>query len=625
MRKASLLLAVLWALLPLSARGVRVTIKTATELREVHHPERVIMRIPAGATFEALAAVPHWVLGVYTDSAGARRGWISEDAVLNPDKLAYLRETVRGEMTAARAPASGARALPEGARRALRPKTIDQLLALPDQKIDIGLGALLIGKEYDPSLDVGKCLAQLDAMALELRSRIGGETDPQSIIAIMNRYIYAERGYGPLKEDELAMRDRFLDVLLQRSKGQCSSLSSLYLALGDRLGLPLFGAAASEEHVFVRYADKTARINIETTKGGACQSDLWYMSAMHPPNTLAGRAFYMRSLGRKEFLGLLMSNLGLALDEKGRVGQALAAYRKALAINPNFAGAWSNLGLAYAKQSKLEEAVAAHRKALAINPKLARAWSNLGAAYDEQGKLNEAVAAYRKALAINPKLAGAWSNLGAVYDEQGKLEEAVAAHRKALAINPNYAKAWTNLGIAYDQQGKLKEAVAAHRKALAISPKYADAWHNLGIAYRKQGKLEEAVAAHRKALAINPKLAKAWTNLGNAYHQQGKLEEAVAAHRKALAINPNYAKAWTNLGAAYAQGGKVREAKEAFTKALAIEPNLARAWGGLALVHLMEGDCASAWKCVHKCQELGLKVPPFFLQALRAQMKEPRE
>lgn len=659
MRKASLLLAVLLSLVSLSARGVRVTIKTATELREVHHPEKVIMRIPAGATFEALAAVPHWVLGVYTDGAGARRGWISDEAVLNPHKLAYLRERVRREMGAARQSVAGAGTLAGADRKAPPPETIDQMLALPDEKIDIGLGALLLGKQYDPSLDVEKYVARLDAMALELRSRIGGETDPQRIIAIVNCYIYAERGYAPVKKDEVATGDRFLHVLLQRRRGQCSSLSSLYLALGERLGLPLFGVAASETHVFVRYADKTARINIETTDSGSSQSDLLYMTAKHPPNTPAGRSFCMRSLGRKQFLGLLMSNLGVALDEKGRVQQALGACRKAVAINPSDAGAWTNLGRAYYEQGKSEEAVGACRKALAINPNLAEAWTNLGIAYRQQGRLQDAVAACRKALAINPNLAGAWTNLGNAYDDQGKLneavtaylralainpkdadawsnvgnayreqgkqEEAVAACRKALAINPKLAEAWSNLGNAYHDQGKLNEAVAAYLRALAIDPNYAEAWSNLGVTWDEQGKLNEAVAAHRKALAINPDYAEAWYNLGLAYQKQGKLEQAVAAYRRALAINPNHAKAWSNLGVAYRKQGRAGHATEAFTKALAIEPNHAQAWLGLAVVHLMEGDYSLAWKCVHKCQELGFNVPPAFLQALRAQMKEPRE
>ena len=53
---------------------------------------------------------------------------------------------------------------------------------------------------------------------------------------------------------------------------------------------------------------------------------------------------------------------------------------------------------------KLDEAVAAYRQAIRIKPDYAEAHSNLGNALKERGNLDEAVAAYRQAIASNRTL-----------------------------------------------------------------------------------------------------------------------------------------------------------------------------------------------------------------------------
>jgi tetratricopeptide (TPR) repeat protein len=58
-------------------------------------------------------------------------------------------------------------------------------------------------------------------------------------------------------------------------------------------------------------------------------------------------------------------------------------------------------------QKKLNEAVAAYKKAIALKPDFADVYSNLGNALKLQMKLGEACAAYRKAIALQPDFAKA--------------------------------------------------------------------------------------------------------------------------------------------------------------------------------------------------------------------------
>ena len=51
--------------------------------------------------------------------------------------------------------------------------------------------------------------------------------------------------------------------------------------------------------------------------------------------------------------------------------------RDALGVSPGAAGNWNNLAVVLKKQGRLGEAVGAYREALARDPELASAWSNL--------------------------------------------------------------------------------------------------------------------------------------------------------------------------------------------------------------------------------------------------------
>jgi protein O-GlcNAc transferase len=164
-------------------------------------------------------------------------------------------------------------------------------------------------------------------------------------------------------------------------------------------------------------------------------------------------------------------------------------------------------------QRKIDEAVATYRQAISIKPDYVEAHYNLGVALYRQRKFDEAIAAYSQAISIKPGLSEAHYNLGVVLSDQGKLDEAAAAYRQAISIKPDYAEAHSNLGSALALLGKLDEAVAACRQAIGIKPDYAEAYNNLGGALRDQGRVDEAVAMCRRAIGIRPDHAVIRSNL----------------------------------------------------------------------------------------------------------------
>src|SRR5262245_10321237 len=97
------------------------------------------------------------------------------------------------------------------------------------------------------------------------------------------------------------------------------------------------------------------------------------------------------------------NNLGNSLREKKRVNEAIAAYQKAIELNPKQAQPHYNLGIVRLEQKRLGDAVACFRKAVELDPKFGEAHGALGQALMKQGMFVEAAAATQKALDLLPK------------------------------------------------------------------------------------------------------------------------------------------------------------------------------------------------------------------------------
>jgi Tfp pilus assembly protein PilF len=117
--------------------------------------------------------------------------------------------------------------------------------------------------------------------------------------------------------------------------------------------------------------------------------------------------------------------LGLAAKTQNRPEEAIASFKKVLAVDPNDVGANVNLGQLYSQQRKYPEAIAALRLAVAAEPYNATALYNLGTTLIRAGQREEG----QKVIAQFQELRqrGTGTTLGANYLEQGRYAEAVAS------------------------------------------------------------------------------------------------------------------------------------------------------------------------------------------------------
>jgi Tfp pilus assembly protein PilF len=77
-------------------------------------------------------------------------------------------------------------------------------------------------------------------------------------------------------------------------------------------------------------------------------------------------------------------SLANALQDQGRLDEAIVHFRRAVALDPEGADARNNLGAALASKGLVDEAVTQFRRALDIRPGYADAERNLGQALQLQ-------------------------------------------------------------------------------------------------------------------------------------------------------------------------------------------------------------------------------------------------
>jgi hypothetical protein len=112
-----------------------------------------------------------------------------------------------------------------------------QMLARPDDRIDLPVAALLIAKEEYPELDVPACLSRLDRLAQGVRSCLPGPTDnPFVVLDALNTHLFEQEGFRGNQEDYFDPRNSFLNDVLERRLGIPITLSIIYVEVAARIG-----------------------------------------------------------------------------------------------------------------------------------------------------------------------------------------------------------------------------------------------------------------------------------------------------------------------------------------------------------------------------------------------------
>ena len=297
-------------------------------------------------------------------------------------------------------------------------------------------------------------------------------------------------------------------------------------------------------------------------------------------------------------LGVVTVQLGYPEIAVDHIGRALAVDGK----NPTF---HFNLGLAYQTMGDREQAIASYRRASELKPDYADALTNLGNLLLNAGATREAEDCYRAVARLEGANPVAHNNLGAALLRRNARTEAEACFREAVSLKPDYAEAHNGLGTALLAQDDCDAAVDCFRQALRIGPDVALVHNNLGLGLGGQGRFDEAVDGFREALRLRPDYSEANVNLGAMYFAQDRLEEAEECYRDALRLRPGDEKARMSLARVFVERDEFDAALEIYDAMLAEQPDAMAAKLGKAGALEKQGALDAAFAIVRPLADSG--------------------
>ena len=506
-----------------------------------------------------------------------------------------------------------------GDLRGLYVTTPEEVMELGASEIDLATAVLISSELWDENVQGRNDLATVEKMASDIWKRLEKKNIPLDAraIEVINKYLFDELGYRSVETAD-DPEDLFLHKVLKTRRGYCLSLSVLYLSIGERLGLPLYGMVVPG-HFFVRYDDGETAFNIETTGKGAIVGDEYYLNKFKVPSV--GRSIYMQPLNKRQSLGCFFNNLGNSYSNRGDDAEAILAFEKAVYINPGLAESQMNLGNLYLRGGRAEEAIKRYRLAAEINPYDAKIFSNLGNAYGQLGWLNEAIGVYSQAIVLDPNYVDAYTNLAIAYADAKFYNKAVEQLNIALDLNGGRdAVLYGRIGDVYCRMENFEKAKHYFERALKLNPRYAYGYYGLGYCLGQLELDERALSAYERASSLDPEMTSALSMAGNIYFERGDFALAAKKYEKICELLPQSADMRFNLAITYARNEEWAKAASEYERVVKLNGKMADAQKGLCVAYYQLEEYEKAWKQVQRAEKEGCVIPEDILQAIKAKV-----
>jgi len=204
--------------------------------------------------------------------------------------------------------------------------------------------------------------------------------------------------------------------------------------------------------------------------------------------------------------------------------QARLMFEKAIALDPQYAGAYARLGATYwiewfsqwdSTPQTVERAAEMAQKATVLDDSLPMAHSTLGTIYLWKDKqYDQATAEMERAIALDPNYALGYDGLAFVLMCVGRPEEAIEAAKTALRLDPHNFVRLNTVGQAYVSARRYEEAIAVLKRVLTYNPNFWAAHWGLAVSYSELGQEKEARIAGAEMLRLMPQFSvEAWKRM----------------------------------------------------------------------------------------------------------------
>ncbi len=224
---------------------------------------------------------------------------------------------------------------------------------------------------------------------------------------------------------------------------------------------------------------------------------------------------------------------GQSAHAHGELEKAIVFYEQAIKVRPEFPEAQFQLGNALASLGRLVEAEAAFKLAIAQKKNWSLPHSALGALMMRSKRDAEAEQSFRQALKIDPQDGVALRLLSELRLRAGDTKDALNLAMRATAVPEAPSSAWIVLASAQRASGDKTAAKTTLDRVLTDEPENVAALLERADLYTDDKKFDSAIRDLRAAAKAKPGEKTIMSRLAYVLQQAGKSEEALEVAKSA--------------------------------------------------------------------------------------------
>lgn len=263
-------------------------------------------------------------------------------------------------------------AYPAERAAAPRPMTFEQLALLPEERIDVAVGAALIARDAYASLDLDRLDARFDALAAPLIARGVGSRSPEEQVQIVSSHLYEDLGFRGNEQDYYDPKNSLLPDVLDRRLGIPITLALVYCEVARRAGVRARGVSFPG-HFLVRVdaiGREDAPLAVDPFFGGRRLDELALQKLLErasPTQKLVVEE-HLAPASPKTMLVRMLINLKWIYATRGDFARALLALDRIICLTPDSVPALRERGLLAVRLGALEAARADLSRLLELVP-----------------------------------------------------------------------------------------------------------------------------------------------------------------------------------------------------------------------------------------------------------------
>jgi len=166
---------------------------------------------------------------------------------------------------------------------------------------------------------------------------------------------------------------------------------------------------------------------------------------------------------------------------------------------------WYETGNKLYRQRRYLESVAAYEKAIELNPEFDLAINGKAWAFRNLDDLPKSLAAFEEAIKINPYSSEHWNGKGNILYYMSRYRKSLKAYNRALKINPDSANSYSGKAWSLARLEKYEKAIKVFDQAIDVNDRSANYWNGKGWALYKLGRFQEAQKTLNVARVLDPR------------------------------------------------------------------------------------------------------------------------